>query len=162
MSADGGAAQRLISASGWTYQMVPDWQPLHVKDPCTIRGTINVDHLVGTSKADVICGLGGDDQIDGLAGNDRLLGGAGNDQLKGGAGTDVLLKVAGVIEFQRWVHVRFEFGSAAHGEGRDDDGAGAQGDFHWSRWHPGFGSEERKALFGTLDIAVSHVSYGAA
>ena len=40
--------------------MSPDWQPVHgAKDPCTIRGTINADQLVGTAKADVICGLGG-------------------------------------------------------------------------------------------------------
>jgi Ca2+-binding RTX toxin-like protein len=91
MSADGGTATRLINLSGFTYQMVPDWQPLAAKDPCTIRGTINADQLVGTPGADVICGLGGNDSIQGLGGNDKIDGGAGNDLITGGAGTDTLL-----------------------------------------------------------------------
>ena len=42
-------------------------QLLHgAQGPCTITGTINVDHLLGTSKADVICGLGGNDLIEGF------------------------------------------------------------------------------------------------
>jgi len=48
MPADGGTATRLINQSGSTYQMVPDWQPLQAKEPCTITGTIHDDHLVGT------------------------------------------------------------------------------------------------------------------
>src|SRR6266849_6334489 len=36
VGADGGTATRLINQSGSTYQMVPDWQPLQAKDPCTI------------------------------------------------------------------------------------------------------------------------------
>ena len=95
MSADGGTPTRLINLSGFTYQMVPDWQPLQAKDPCTIRGTIHDDHLVGTPNADVICGLAGNDTIQGLAGNDRLVGSAGNDFLDGGAGKDTLQGGAG-------------------------------------------------------------------
>ena len=72
MSAAGGAATRLIQRSGYSYQMVPDWQPLWAKDPCTIRGTINGDSIDGTAGPDVICGLGGSDMIDGLAGDDRI------------------------------------------------------------------------------------------
>jgi TolB protein len=82
MSSTGGTATRLIDLSGSTYQMVPDWQPVFRKDPCTIRGTINADHLIGTPGPDVICGLGGDDTIQGLGGDDRLLGGAGDDWLQ--------------------------------------------------------------------------------
>ena len=95
MGANGGVPRRLLHASGWTYQMVPDWQPLHAKDPCTIRGTIHVDRIAGTRKGETICGLGGDDLIEGLGGNDRLLGGAGNDRLTGGAGADLLSGEAG-------------------------------------------------------------------
>ena len=95
MNADGSAQTRLISASGYTYQMVPDWQPVSKPDPCTIRGTINDDHLVGTPGNDVICGLGGNDVVSAGAGNDRLDGGAGNDQLNGGPGRDTLLGGAG-------------------------------------------------------------------
>jgi Ca2+-binding RTX toxin-like protein len=95
MGADGGTATRLIKLSGFTYQMVPDWQPLKTQDPCTITGTIHGDRLVGTSGSDVICGLGGDDTIQGLAGNDRLVGGAGNDSLDGGSGKDTLLGGSG-------------------------------------------------------------------
>ena len=91
MSSDGGAATRLINISGSTYQMVPDWQPLQTKDPCTIRGTINNDQIVGTPKPDVICGLGGNDVIAGLGGNDRIDGGAGDDLIDGGSGQDTLL-----------------------------------------------------------------------
>jgi Tol biopolymer transport system component len=90
MSSVGGTATRLIDLSGSTDQMVPDWQPLHAKDRCTIRGTINADHLIGTRGADVICGLGGDDTIQGLGGNDVLLGGAGDDWIDGGSGMDRL------------------------------------------------------------------------
>jgi Tol biopolymer transport system component len=90
MSADGGSAKRLINLSGSTYQMVPDWQPVSAKDPCTIRGTINTDYLFGTAGADVICGLGGGDVIRGLAGNDRIAGGAGGDTIDGGPGKDTL------------------------------------------------------------------------
>ena len=95
MSADGGTATRLINLSGSTYQMVPDWQPLQGKPPCTITGTIHDDVLTGTPGPDVICGLGGNDTISGLAGNDRLDGGAGDDTLVGGSGRDVLLGGAG-------------------------------------------------------------------
>ena len=95
MNADGSSPTRLITASGYSYQMVPDWQPVSAKDPCTIRGTIHDDHLFGTSGRDVICGLSGSDIISGLAGNDRLDGGAGNDQLNGGTGHDVLIGGAG-------------------------------------------------------------------
>jgi Ca2+-binding RTX toxin-like protein len=95
MNADGSSQTRLISASGYSYQMVPDWQPVFAKDPCTIRGTIGDDHLVGTSGSDVICGLGGNDLIEGLGGNDRLDGGAGNDRLNGGPGHDTLVGGAG-------------------------------------------------------------------
>jgi Ca2+-binding RTX toxin-like protein len=95
MTASGGAQTRLIQGSGFSYQMVPDWQPISAKDPCTIRGTIGSDHLAGTPHADVICGLGGNDLISGLGGNDRLDGGAGNDQLNGGPGSDILLGGAG-------------------------------------------------------------------
>ena len=79
------------AASGYSYQMVPDWQPVAGKDPCTIRGTINSDHLVGTPGHDVICGLGGNDVISGSGGNDRIDGGAGNDQINGGPGSDTLI-----------------------------------------------------------------------
>ena len=75
MAAGGGAARRVIAGSGSTFQMVPDWQPLQRKDPCTIRGTIHADVLTGTARADVICGLGGADRIVGGGGNDTLLGG---------------------------------------------------------------------------------------
>jgi len=96
MGANGGTPRRLIPNDvGWTYQMVPDWQPIHAKDPCTIRGTINSDSLVGSGKSETICGLGGGDIVLGKGGNDRLLGGAGNDRLTGGAGDDVLLGEAG-------------------------------------------------------------------
>jgi Ca2+-binding RTX toxin-like protein len=95
MNADGSSPTRLISASGFSYQMVPDWQPISAKDPCTIRGTIGNDHLLGTSGPDVICGLGGNDIIAGLAGNDRIDGGAGNDQINGGPGADTLVGGAG-------------------------------------------------------------------
>ena len=96
MNADGSSPTRLIADSlGFTYQMVPDWQPITKPDPCTILGTINDDHLVGTSGNDVICGLGGNDLISGGGGNDTLIGGAGNDQLNGGAGHDTLLGGAG-------------------------------------------------------------------
>jgi Ca2+-binding RTX toxin-like protein len=95
MSADGGTATRLINVSGSTYQMVPDWQPLQAKDPCTISGTIHDDHLIGTPGPDVICGLAGNDTIQGLGGNDRLVGGPGNDWLDGGSGKDTLLGGAG-------------------------------------------------------------------
>ena len=91
MSASGGEPTRLINASGFSYQMVPDWQPISTKDPCTIRGTIGDDHLIGTPGPDVICGLGGNDIITGLAGNDRIDGGPGNDQINGGAGADTLI-----------------------------------------------------------------------
>jgi Ca2+-binding RTX toxin-like protein len=91
ISADGGTATRLINQSGSTYQMVPDWQPLQAKDPCTIRGTIHADQLVGTPGPDVICGLGGDDSLNGLAGNDRIEGGAGDDYIIGGTGRDTLI-----------------------------------------------------------------------
>ena len=59
MPAVGGDTRRVIGTPGYTYQMVPDWQPLQRKDPCTIRGTIHADVLTGTARADVICGLGG-------------------------------------------------------------------------------------------------------
>jgi Ca2+-binding RTX toxin-like protein len=95
MNKDGGSQTRLITASGYSYQMVPDWQPIAAKDPCTIRGTIHSDRLIGTAKADVICGLGGNDIINGLAGNDRIDGGAGNDQINGGPGSDTLIGGAG-------------------------------------------------------------------
>ena len=95
MNADGSSPTRLMNVSGWTYQMIPDWQPISKADPCTIHGTIAADHLVGTSKADVICGLGGNDVIAGLAGNDRIDGGAGNDQINGGPGKDTLIGGAG-------------------------------------------------------------------
>jgi hypothetical protein len=91
MSSTGGTATRLINASGSTYQMVPDWQPLQAKDRCTIRGTIRGDVLTGTPGPDVICGLGGDDTIYGLAGNDRIEGGAGDDIIYGGQGKDTLV-----------------------------------------------------------------------
>ena len=94
-SSDGGTATRLINLSGFTYQMVPDWQPLKAKDPCTISGTIHDDRLVGTPGPDVICGLGGNDSIQGFAGNDRLVGGPGDDTLDGGAGKDTLQGGAG-------------------------------------------------------------------
>ena len=95
MTAGGGAQRRLVNASGFSYQMVPDWQPISAKDPCTIRGTIGNDHLVGTPGPDVICGLGGDDLISGLGGNDRIDGGPGNDQINGGPGADTLLGGSG-------------------------------------------------------------------
>src|SRR5438093_6607033 len=100
MSAGGGDATRLINLSGSTYQMVPDWQPLQQKDPCTIRGTIHDEELVGTPKADVICGLGGNDTISGLGGNDRLIGADGNDHLIGGPGKDTLLGGNGSDTFE--------------------------------------------------------------
>lgn len=90
MGAGGESPRRVIGATGYTYQMVPDWQPLRRKDACTIRGTIHADVLTGTEQADVICGLGGADTIAGRGGNDRLLGGPGNDVLLGGAGADHL------------------------------------------------------------------------
>jgi hypothetical protein len=95
MDADGGSQHLLVVAPGFAYQMVPDWQPVFGKDPCTIRGTINDDHLLGTAKGDTICGLGGNDLIEGFGGNDRLLGGAGDDRLNGGAGSDILSGDAG-------------------------------------------------------------------
>src|SRR5262249_45009449 len=97
MSSSGSSPRRLITSigPGYTYQMVPDWQPVTTKDPCTIRGTINEDVLVGTPKADVICGLGGNDVIKGLGGNDTLIGGPGNDTLIGGGGKNVLLGGSG-------------------------------------------------------------------
>ena len=95
MSATGGGADRVIKVSGQTYQMVPDWQPLVEKDPCTIRGTIHADTLVGTPGPDVICGLDGNDAIRGFGGDDRLLGGRGNDLLYGGPGRDALSGQAG-------------------------------------------------------------------
>src|SRR5258708_1000743 len=61
MNAEGSSPNRLIIASGYSYQMVPDWQPVSAKDPCTLRGTIHDDHLIGTAGRDVICGLVGDD-----------------------------------------------------------------------------------------------------
>jgi Tol biopolymer transport system component len=95
MTPDGGSQTRLISGVGFSYQMVPDWQPVSGKDPCTIRGTIGNDHLIGTPGPDVICGLAGNDIISGLGGNDRLDGAAGNDQLNGGPGVDTLIGGAG-------------------------------------------------------------------
>ena len=47
MPAGGGAARRVIGTPGYTYQMVPDWQPLRQRDTCTIRGTIHADVLDG-------------------------------------------------------------------------------------------------------------------
>ena len=91
MNTDGTSPTRLITTSGYSYQMVPDWQPVAGKDPCTIRGTNNSDHLVGTPGHDVICGLGGNDVISGLGGDDRIDGGAGNDQINGGPGSDTLI-----------------------------------------------------------------------
>jgi Tol biopolymer transport system component len=112
MNTDGSSPTRLVTESGWTYQMVPDWQPVFAKDPCTIRGTINADHLLGTPGNDVICGLGGADVIEGGRGQDKLDGGAGNDRfyakdgqpdtIIGGLGRDVAVvdqgldKVVGV------------------------------------------------------------------
>jgi Ca2+-binding RTX toxin-like protein len=96
MATNGAGPTRLIGNSNPSTQMLADWQPLHgPKDPCTIRGTINNDHLIGTRGRDVICGLGGNDIISGLGGNDRLDGGAGNDQLNGGPGQDTLIGGAG-------------------------------------------------------------------
>lgn len=95
MTAAGGNQRRLISVSGQTYQMLPDWQPVRSKDPCTIRGTIHADRLAGTQKADVICGLGGNDRIDGGGGNDTIGGGGGADALVGGSGNDRLSGDAG-------------------------------------------------------------------
>ena len=95
MAAGGGGARRVIGSRGYTYQMVPDWQPLRKRDTCTIRGTIHADILTGTERADVICGLGGNDRIAGGGGNDRLLGGTGNDVLFGGPGADRLEGGAG-------------------------------------------------------------------
>jgi hypothetical protein len=77
MSADGRTATRLINQPYYAYQMVPDWQPLQSKDPCTIHG----DSIVGSAAAEVICGLGGKDRLDGGRGHDTLLGGSGNDCL---------------------------------------------------------------------------------
>ena len=66
MATTGANQTRLIAGSKPKEQMSADWQPVHgAKDPCTIRGTINADQLVGTAKADVICGLGGGDTITG-------------------------------------------------------------------------------------------------
>ena len=90
MPAGGGAATRIAGASSRYWDVAPDWQALSEPDPCTIRGTINDDVLVGTSGGDVICGLGGDDMIQGLGGADRLFGGNGNDVLVGGSGSDLL------------------------------------------------------------------------
>jgi Tol biopolymer transport system component len=95
MSASGGNQTRLINASGWTYQMVPDWQPISKPDTCTIRGTIGSDHLAGTSRNDVICGLGGDDVILGGAGNDVIQAGPGNDVIRTGPGHDTVYCGAG-------------------------------------------------------------------
>jgi TolB protein len=81
MSADGGTATRLINQPHYAYQMVPDWQPLQSKDPCTIRGTIHGDSSVGSAAAEMICGLGGRDTLEGGRGHDTLLGGSGNDCL---------------------------------------------------------------------------------
>ena len=86
--------------------MVPDWQPVFGKDPCTIRGTINADHP-GHGRAERICGLGGrrhrglrrerpapgrrrGRRLNGGPGQDVLLGGNGADSLDGGAGDDHL------------------------------------------------------------------------
>ena len=90
MAAGGGAARRVIGTPGYSYQMVPDWQPLRKRDTCTIRGTIHADVLTGTDRTDVICGLGGNDRIAGGGGSDQLLGGSGNDLLIGGPGADRL------------------------------------------------------------------------
>ncbi len=99
MTADGGAQTRLIKVSGFSFQMVPDWQPISANDPCTIRGTIGDDRLVGTPARDVICGLAGNDSITGLGGNDRIDGGPGNDQINGGPGSDTLIGGTGNDSF---------------------------------------------------------------
>ena len=78
---------RVIGTPGYTYQMVPDWQPLQRKDPCTIRGTINADVLTGTARADVICGLGGEDIIERPRRQRHAARRRRNDQLNGGTGT---------------------------------------------------------------------------
>ena len=49
MSADGGSQRLLVTAPGYAYQMVPDWQPIARKDPCTIRGTINVGNAAAAT-----------------------------------------------------------------------------------------------------------------
>jgi Tol biopolymer transport system component len=97
MGSDGSGQKLLITTTerGYSYQMVPDWQPVAKPDRCTIRGTINADYLVGTPGPDVICGLAGNDLIIGLGGNDRIEGGAGDDTMNGGPGHDVLFGGAG-------------------------------------------------------------------
>lgn len=56
-----------------------------------IKGSINLDKLIGTALADQISGLAGNDSLSGLAGNDTLDGGAGNDTMIGGLGDDTYI-----------------------------------------------------------------------
>jgi Ca2+-binding RTX toxin-like protein len=86
MNAEGTGSVRLTQESA--PDTSPDWQPLPV---CTITGTGEVDHLVGTDGHDVICALDGHDEVDAGAGDDLVMGGKGDDTIGGQDGGDLLL-----------------------------------------------------------------------
>jgi Ca2+-binding RTX toxin-like protein len=57
---------------------------------CTILGTVQNDHLVGTDGPDVICAGNGEDTVEALGGDDVVYGGNGKDSIDGGPGNDEL------------------------------------------------------------------------
>jgi hypothetical protein len=69
MSTDGGRPTRLINLSGYTYQMVPDGQPLQAKDPLRVgpdervgggaeRALEELQRAIGLSRRACLVGLG--------------------------------------------------------------------------------------------------------
>jgi len=89
-NADGSGPLRLTQESA--PDTSPDWQPLPA---CTITGSTQADHLVGTDGNDVICGLAGPDDVQAGAGDDLVVGGPGDDSVAGRDGGDLLLGESG-------------------------------------------------------------------
>ena len=57
---------------------------------CTILGTVQSDHLVGTDGPDVICAGNGEDTVEAMGGDDVVYGDNGKDSINGGPGNDEL------------------------------------------------------------------------